>query len=91
MKKEDLLQTKEIDTTEFKYFVIVKGLIVVGIFDEDDKNVYFVILKSASPDYQRGKVGRIPKKLLQKQIEGGIADVLQDLQEAEAYVFESEG
>ena len=89
MKKEDIIWTKEIDTTEFRYFVVVKGIIAAGVFDEDDDNVYFVVLKSVHPSYTCGKVGRIPKKLLQKQIEEGTADVLQDLQEAEQYAFES--
>jgi len=83
MKKTPKVEApKEIDISDFKYF-IANDLVVVGVYKEDEEFVYFIVTKSDS--YKRGTVGKLDKKNLQKEVEQGISVLIKDPVEAENY------
>jgi len=77
---------KEINIEDFKYF-IANDLIVVGVYEEKEDRVEFVVLKSNKDSIPRGKMGCLNKEKLKDELEQGISVILKDPVEAENYQF----
>ena len=68
-----------VDVEDFKYF-ICNDIIVVGVTEEDDDKVKFVVLRSEA--YPQGMQGHLEKSVLQKEAAEGISLLVNSYEEA---------
>jgi hypothetical protein len=73
---------KEMGLEDFDYFIVVKGMMVAGIYADDENNVYGVHLKGDAA--QKGSVMSCPKDQFVEQIEAGLAKIMSDPEKAMA-------
>lgn len=73
---------KEMNIEDFKYFVIVKNMMVAGIYAEDEDNVYGTHLKGNAG--KKGTVISCPKDALVQQVEAGLTYIVANHEEAMA-------
>jgi hypothetical protein len=81
-EKKMIEPPKEIHIEEFKYFIVVKDMMVAGVYAEDDDNVYAILLKGDA--YPVGSTTGCPKHLLSKQVQAGITTIVLNHEEAMA-------
>ena len=73
---------KEMDIEDFNYFLVVKNLMVAGVYAEDKDNVYAIHLKGQAT--KKGAVMSCPKKDIQAQVEEGVTFIIKSPEEAMA-------
>jgi len=78
---------KELKTSDFKYFIVIKGLMVAGVYDEDDDYIYLAFLKGEA--YDVGATTKILKKDIADQARAGIASIVKSYDEAMSFNIEN--
>ena len=74
---------KEINVSDFKYFIVIPDLIVAGVFAEDENEIHVVFLKGSA--YKVGVVGKISKKAIADQVLSGITHIVKSYEEAMSF------
>lgn len=74
---------KQINISDFKYFVVFPDLMVAGVFAEDENDIYIVFLKGQA--YPVGKTGKNSKKNISDQVLAGIAYIIKSYEEAMSF------
>jgi hypothetical protein len=74
---------EQINIEEFKYFIVVEGLMVAGVYAEDEENIYCITLKGDAAPI--GSVTSNTKKNVADQVEEGIAFIVKMPEEAMAF------
>lgn len=73
---------KEININDFKYFIVVKGLLVAGVYAEDEDNIYSVVIKGDGEVTKKGAVLSNTKENIVNQVESGITIIVKTYEEA---------
>ena len=74
---------EQINIEELNYFIVVEGLMVAGVYAEDDENVYCIMLKGDAAPI--GSVTSNTKKNIAEQVEAGIAFIVKMPEEAMSF------